>query len=88
MSVIKLAATYLVRESKVQVCKVPYGIPNACIVWIPLKMLCSPVMVSFADSKFLDFFPASGSMALRINRMLSVACYIRYVRIINLSVCV
>ena len=56
VSIIKLAATYLVCDSKMQVCKVPYGVPNACIVWILLKMLCSPVLVSFADSKLLDFF--------------------------------
>ena len=45
-----------------QLCKVPYGIPNACIVWISLKTLCSPILASFADAKLLDFFPASGSM--------------------------
>ena len=80
MSVTKLAATYLVCESKVQLCKLPYGIPNA---WISLKMLCSPVLASFADSKLLDFSPASGGMTLRINRMLYVALYMVRTCIIN-----
>ena len=60
--VTKLTATYLVCESQVQACKIPYGVPNACtccIVWISLKALCSPVLASFADAKLLDFFPTS-----------------------------
>ena len=83
VSVTKLADTYLICESKVQLCKVPYGIPNACIVWILLKTLYFPVLVSFADAKLLDFFPASGSMTLCINRTLCVVRYIWYVRISN-----
>ena len=51
--VTKLAPTYLVCESKVQYYKVPCGVPNACIVWISLKPLCLPVLVSFADAKLL-----------------------------------
>ena len=31
-------------------------------MWISLKMLCSPVLASFADSKLLDFAQASDSM--------------------------
>ena len=38
-------------------------------------MLCSPVLVSLANSKLLDFFQASNSMTLCINRMLYVTCY-------------
>ena len=84
MSVTKLAATYLVCKSKVQLCKVPYGVPNTHIVWILLKTLYSPVLASFADSKLLDFSPISGGMTLRINRILYVMHYIQYhVRIIN-----
>ena len=58
LSVTKLAATYLVCESKLQYYKVPYGVPNACIVWILLKTLYLPVSVSFADGKLLDFSPS------------------------------
>ena len=54
LSVIKPTASYLGY-------KVPYGLPNACIVWI------SPVLVSFADSKFLDLARARH---IRINRTL------------------
>ena len=43
--------------------------------WIPLKMLYSPVLESFTDSKLLDFARASNSMTLHINRTLCVACY-------------
>ena len=49
MSVIKLTATYFVCESKVRFYEVPYSIPNACIEWISLKILYSPVLVSFAE---------------------------------------
>ena len=83
VSVTKLAATYLVCGSKVQLCKVPYDVPNTCIAWISLKTLCPPVLASFADAKLLDFFPASASMTLCINRTLCVACYIQYVHISN-----
>ena len=44
-------------------------------------MLCSPVLTSFAESKLLDFFPASGSTTLCINRTLCVAHYIQYMHI-------
>ena len=46
-----------VQFGKVWCYKVPYGIPNTCIVWIYPKTLCSPVLASFADSKLLDFSP-------------------------------
>ena len=39
-----------------------YGISNACVVWISLKTLYSPVLAAFADSKLLDFARASDSM--------------------------
>ena len=70
VSVIKLAATYLICKSKTQYHKVLYGVPNACIVWILPTLLSSPVLASFADSKLLD-------LTLHINRMLSVVCYIQ-----------
>ena len=54
----KLAATYLVCESKVRCYKVPYGISTSCIVWISLKTL---FLESFADAK-LDFSPSDSSM--------------------------
>ena len=44
-------------------------------MWISLKMLCSPVLASFADSKLLDFAQTSDSMTLHINRTLCIACY-------------
>ena len=69
LSVIKLAATYLVFKSKMRCHKVPYGDPNACIVWISPTPLSLPVLASFADSKLLD-------LTLRINRTLSVVRYI------------
>ena len=77
LSVTKLTVTYLICESKVQCYKVPYGVPNAWFVWISPKMLYSPILASFADSKLLDFSPASSSMTLRINRTLCVARYIQ-----------
>ena len=55
LSVTTLAATYLICESKLRCCKVPYGVPNTWFVWISQKTLCSPVLASFADSKVLDF---------------------------------
>ena len=51
LSVTTLAATYLVFESNLQCCKVPYGVPNPWFVWISPKTLCLPVLASFADSK-------------------------------------
>ena len=59
LSVNLLAATYLVCKFKLWCYTIPYGIPNACIVWIPLKTLYSPVLASFTDGKLLDFFPSS-----------------------------
>ena len=50
MSDTKLAATYLVYESKVRCYKVPYAIPNVCIVCISLKTLCLSVLASFANA--------------------------------------
>ena len=55
VSITKLAATYLVCKSKLRCYRIPYGVPNACIEWIPLKTLCLPVLASFADGKLLDF---------------------------------
>ena len=55
VSVTTLTATYLVCESKMWFYKVPYGVPNVCIVYISLKMLCSPALASFADAKLLNF---------------------------------
>ena len=52
LSVTKLAAAYIVCESKMWCYKVPYGVP---IVWISLKTLCLPVLALFADSKFFTF---------------------------------
>ena len=54
-----LAAIYLVYEYWVQWYKVPYGVLNACIVWISLKTLCSPVMASFAHHRCLSRSPTS-----------------------------
>ena len=50
LSVTTLAATNLVHKSQVRRYKVLYGISNACTMWISLKMLCSPVLASFAFS--------------------------------------
>ena len=36
-------------------CTVPSSVPNACIVWILLKMPYSPALASLADTKLLDF---------------------------------
>ena len=55
VSVTTLTATYLVCDSKIWFYKVPYGVPNVCILYISLKMLCSPALASFADAKLLDF---------------------------------
>ena len=68
----ELAATYLVCKSKMRYHKVPYGVPNACIVWISLTPLSSPVLASFADSKLLDL-----TLHNIINRTLSVVRYIQ-----------
>ena len=48
LSVNSLTATYFVRESQARCYEILYGVSNACIVWISLKMLCSPVLVTFA----------------------------------------
>jgi hypothetical protein len=58
LCVTTVTATYLVFEYEVWYYKLPYGIPNASIVWISLKMLCSPAVASLADTKLLDFFPS------------------------------
>ena len=53
-----LAATYimyLIYKSQVRYYKVPNGVSNVCIVWISLKMLCSPVLASFAFSRCLHY---------------------------------
>ena len=50
VSITKLTAIYLICESKVQIYKVPYSVLNACIMWTSPKMLCLPVLASFADS--------------------------------------
>jgi hypothetical protein len=34
--------------------KVPYGVSNACIIWISLKMLYLLALASFADAKLLE----------------------------------
>ena len=64
LSVTTLAATYLVFESNLRCCKVPYGVPNSRFVWISPKTLCSPVLASFTDSKLLDFARVSDSTDL------------------------
>ena len=54
-----LAATYimyLIYKSQVRYYKVPNGVSNVCIVWISLKMLCSPVLASFAYKRCLPCF--------------------------------
>ena len=47
VSVYYCASCYI-PQSKVRCYKVPYGISNLRIVWILLKALCFPVLVSFA----------------------------------------
>ena len=71
----KLAATYmyLVCESKVRCYKVPYGVTNAPIVWMP-KTLCLPVLASFADSKLRILY-------VQIVHCVSCMRYIQYVSI-------
>ena len=59
-----IAATYLVYQSEVRCHKIPYGVPNPCIVWILPTLLFSQVLASFTDSKLLY-------LTLCINRMLS-----------------
>ena len=53
LSVTTLAATYLVCESNLQCCKVPYGVPNAWFVWISPKTLCLPVLCHLQILSFL-----------------------------------
>ena len=79
LSVATLAATYLVCESNLWYCKVPYGVSNASFVWILPKTLCSPALASFADSILFDFARASDSMTYRITRTLS-ACTVASIR--------
>ena len=79
-SLTKLAATYLVCESKVQCYNVPYGVQNAWIVWISLS-----VLASFADFKLVDFPELA---TFRMNKT-CITCYIQYIRIIDpLRVCI
>ena len=77
LSVNSLTATHLVFKSKKQCYKVPYGDPNAYIVWILLTLPSLAVLASFADSKLLDDFT--------YNRTLSVT---RYTVSLNLHACV
>ena len=56
-------------------------------VWISPKMLYSPILASFADSKLLDFAQTSASMTLRLNRTLSVACCIWYMWLFTPGAC-
>ena len=62
LSVNSLTATYLVCELQGRSYIIPYGVSNACNVWISLKMFYSPVLAAFANSKLLDFARASDSM--------------------------
>ena len=62
LSVNSVTASYFVCESQARCYMILYGVSNACIVWISLKTLCSPVLAAFADSKLLDFARASDSM--------------------------
>ena len=56
LSVTALAVTYLVFfKSQVRCYKVLYGVSKVCIVWISLKMLHFPVLVSFAFSHCLHY---------------------------------
>ena len=75
MSITKLAATYmyLVCKSKVHLWR--YKHIN-CVDFSKNALFAR--FASFAD---LDFSQASDSMTLRMNRMLCVAHYIRYVHI-------
>ena len=53
--------------------KLPYGFPNAWLVWISPKTLCSPVLASFVD--FDSSSRASKSMTWHINRTYGIyAC--------------
>ena len=53
LSINLLTATYLVCESQAWCYKILYGVLSACIVWILLKMLCSPVLSTFARDCYL-----------------------------------
>ena len=78
LSVTKLATTYmyLVCKSKVHLWR--YKHMN-CVDFSKNTLFAS--FASFANSKLLDFSQASDSITLRINRMLYVAHYIRYIHI-------
>ena len=52
--------------------KVPYGISNACIMWILLKM---PVLASFADAKLLDFPQATHNVLFICKIRIQLALY-------------
>ena len=62
LSVNSLTASYFVCKSQAECYMILYSVSNACIVWISLKTLCSPVLAAFADSKILDFARAGDSM--------------------------
>ena len=52
VSVTTLAAAYLICESKVQLCKVPCGVPNALYC---MNFAKNALFSTFADVKLLDF---------------------------------
>ena len=51
LSINSVTATYLVCTS--QPYMIPYGVSKPCIVWILLKTLCTPVLVTFAQDCYL-----------------------------------
>ena len=52
-SVNSVTATCLVCESQPRCCMIPYDVSKPCIVWISLKTLCSPVLATFAQDRYL-----------------------------------
>ena len=56
LSVTTLATTYLVYTSKVQCCRVLYGVFKVFVVRLSLKTLRSKVLASFADHDCLSHF--------------------------------
>ena len=53
LSVITLAATYLICSSKIGRPRILYGVFQIFNVWLLLKMLCFKVLASFADHRSL-----------------------------------
>ena len=53
LSVNSLTATYFVCESQARCYENLYAVSNACIVWISLETLCSPVQATFAQDRYL-----------------------------------